>query len=250
MTRTRSLIRSSSPSTWLDTEDGVALVAQRGDQVEDGEALARVQALDRLVEDEQRRAVDDGLGDLGALPLAARALAQRPRVGGVEADPVHRLAGRADRVGQADEPGGGLDEAGRALVVEERLLLGREADAAVHLRVPARVVAEQPDRAPRGPGEAADQAEQGGLAGAVRPEQGGDAGAQREGDVGDGDDLAVPAADADQLGDGLGRRPTRGRAAVPGGVAVAVLGLIGTPSWWRRRRRRRRRAARPRPPRR
>jgi hypothetical protein len=147
--------------------------------------------------------VDDRLRDLGALAFPAGTVPQRAGVGRVQADPVHGDPRRLDRVRQPDQPSGGLDEPGRALVVEQRLLLRGQADPAVHLGVTAGVLAEQADGAARRPGEAADQPQQGRLAGAVGPEQRRDARAEAERDVGDGDDLAVPAADADQLGDRL-----------------------------------------------
>ena len=76
--------------------------------------LPRVDALDGFVQDQQRGLVDDRLGDLGALALTAGTLPQGPRVGGVEADAVHRAGRRPDGVGHPEQARGGLDEPRRA----------------------------------------------------------------------------------------------------------------------------------------
>ena len=71
-----------------------------------------------------------------------------------------------------------------------------EAEATVQVDMRPSRVAVDPDRPVRGAEQTGHHLEDGRLARAVGPEQGGDARRDAEGDVGDGDDVAVPLGDA------------------------------------------------------
>ena len=151
--------------------DGAALVDERADQSAELEDAGRVEAVDRLVEDEQLGVAQQAAGDAEALAHAER----------VRADLVVAAAAEADAVERAvDPPVGGLVArrgvhvevlAAGEVAVEARLLDDR-ADARQRRRAAAgEVVAEQAHLPARRPGEAEQQADQRRLAGPVRPQE-------------------------------------------------------------------------------
>ena len=183
--------------------------------------LPGIHAVERLVEEQDRRVVDERAGDLGAL---AHALRVRP----------DRAIGRLGQVDRGDRPGGGRVRVGDALQsrVEAReletgqvrvdgLALGDEPDVAVHLGSAPGGRALDEDAAGRRCEEAGHQVQERRLAGAVRAEQAGHARAEPERDVVDGHDVPVPARDVVELERrgrarrGRGRRRRGGRGGAP-----------------------------------
>ena len=71
---TRSQTRSTSARTWVETDDG-RLAAQPRDQLEDVAPALRVERAHRLVEEHDRRPVEEGLGDPEPLAHPARVAA-------------------------------------------------------------------------------------------------------------------------------------------------------------------------------
>ena len=173
--------------------------------------LARVHAVERLVEEQDPRLVDERAGELRPL---AHAL-------GVRADRPVRGVGQVDR---RDRPGAAASGSAtpwrRALSRansrprQERvdgLALGDETDVAVHLGAAPGALALDQDAAGRRREQAGHQVEERRLAGAVRAEESGHAGSESERDVVDRDDVAVPARDVIDLE--RGRRPVAGADA-------------------------------------
>ena len=92
------------------------------------DALARVEAGQRLVEDEDGGIVDDRLRDLDALPHALRVGRQPARVGRVEIDDLERVRRRAVGLGKAVQRGCQPNELAGRQRLEDALLLGHEPD--------------------------------------------------------------------------------------------------------------------------
>ena len=174
-------------------------------------ALARVGAVERLVEDQDLRIVHERRREPHPLPHAARvgvhrAIAASPR----STSSIARSAA-ASSVDSAKRRSKLARTRARHEAVA-RLVLRHHADAPVERRVVAHRLAEHGDRAARRRGEAGHHAEQRRLAGAVGPEQTGDAGHDVEGHVAHRDDAPEPARHAVDANDR--RRPPLPRCAL------------------------------------
>ena len=157
------------------------------------EPLAWVHAVERLVEDEDRRIVDERGRDLDALLHPLRVAADRAPGCVVQ---VHQADGslrRAARVVELLELGGGGHELEPGQEAVHGLALRHETHAPVELGVPPGGRLIELDGAGARAEEARHHMQQGRLARAVRPQQPGDAGADVERDVVDRHDVAVPA---------------------------------------------------------
>ena len=211
-------------------------VTEGGQRTPEVGALCGVEAGGRLVEHDQLRVPEKGLGQPDPSTLPAR----QP------ADPDGRLVGEAYRVEHPthllgapltvvplledrdvlDEP-----EGGHVRGVAE--LLRQVAELAAHLRHvrvgAVRVASEQPYLAAVGGDRGGDDAQQRGLAGSVGTEQPGDATVESEVDVGEGAGAAVPLADAGQL-DGAGaHNATPGCRSVPARIAMTAQAATASP---------------------
>ena len=135
-TSTRSASRSTSSRMWLEKRI-VRPVGRHGtQQVHHLQPLARVHAVERLVEEQDRRVVDQRGGDLDPLPHALRVAADRP---------VRRVASSTRSMRASPPRPASAISCRRAERAHElpageegvhRLALGDEADAPVDLRVP------------------------------------------------------------------------------------------------------------------
>lgn len=200
-------------------------------QLAEAQPLRRVQADRRLVEEQDRRVVDDGLGDADPAHHAARQ-GLHPLVGAVrQTHPLHgALHGGGDvRFGYLLQPRHVLDELAHreALVVAE--LLRQIADPAAYGTVLAHAahgLAEQFQAALRGAQYGGQRPDEGGLASPVRAEESVDADAQRQVEAVDGHpfpadpDLQPRCLDLP----GIGRRCDVGRAH--GGRHVVFLSHV------------------------
>ena len=153
-------------------EHGAALGGEAADHFAQVEPLHRVGARERLVEQEQRRVVDERRREAHALPHPAG-------VAGHRRGPARRRGRRSRSPAPAAargsatllEPRAQLDELPAGEEVVDRLVLRHVADAAVDRLVPAHRLAEDARRALGRRDQAGDRAQQRRLAGAVRPEQ-------------------------------------------------------------------------------
>ncbi|CAM5739353.1 hypothetical protein SAFG77S_01449 [Streptomyces afghaniensis] len=170
-----------------------ALIAHAPQQVHELHALAGVHAVEGLVQQEQRRVVDQGGGHLHALAHALGVRLDLAVLRVLHLDRGERPLGRLGA--QAVQLGVGEDELLPGEEVVHRLPLGDDADVLVDLLVAPHRLAVEGDRAGGGGQEAAHHVDEGGLAGAVGAEQAGDAGTDGHGDVVDGDHVAEPAGD-------------------------------------------------------
>ena len=228
MTRMREPNRSTSSSTWLDTTThAVRPGAELADEVDEVDALAGVEAVERLVEHEDLGVVDQGGGHLHPLAVALGERAHRPPVARVELDDARGPAPRRspDRAPAAGGRPRSTNSRGRHRL-EQALLLGHEPDAPEQREVLAGVAAEHPHLPLRRAGQADEQPQHGRLAGAVRAEEGGDAGAEGEAHVGDGHHVAEPLRDVVELGSSAPAAARGGaagrRAAEPSGHRVTT----------------------------
>ena len=185
-------------------------------QVHHVQPLARVHPVERLVEQQDRRVVDQRRGDLDPLPHALGVGADRPVLRGAQLHVVDGARRRRGGLLAASCPAAahwrprtaGRSGTGRPPRAPGR---GRCADTAPGGRGSG---CRPPSRCRRrAPGSPAIMCRIGRLARAVRSEQAGDAAFQPEADVVDGDHVAVPAR---RVGDldcwrGLRRRLDRGR---------------------------------------
>ena len=167
------------------------------DELEDLGPAGRIEVRGRLVEEEDLRVVDEGLGQLEPLLHARRIGVEEPVAGLAEADveedlvgPLHGLlAGHAGELAEIGREGDGV-HAG-----DETVALGHVADrAADHGLLAADVVVEDPALAALRDEEAEEDAEEGALAGPVGPEKAHRPLAQAHGHAVQGDDLAVAEA--------------------------------------------------------
>ena len=133
--------------------------------------LAWVEAVERLIEEQDRRVVDEGAGQLGALAHPLRIRADRPVRGLGQVDRGDRPARGGVGIGQALEPGVEPREAEPGQVRMDRLALRDEPDVAVHLGSPPGGRALDQDPARRGCEQPGHEVEERRLARAVRPEQ-------------------------------------------------------------------------------
>ena len=109
-------------------QHGAALAAHPAQQRHEVQPLARVDPVERLVEQEHRRVVDQGRGELDPLahPLGVRA---DPARGGLDhLDDLERPLGGGAGVGQAVQLGVGEDELAAGEVAEADLALGHQPD--------------------------------------------------------------------------------------------------------------------------
>ncbi len=199
-------------------QDRPAGGGHRAQQRHHVQPLAGVHPVERLVEQQDRRLVDERARPAwpaGACPSStcrsARSAASvrstvaiaRAAAASGSATPWRRALSRAN-----SRP---------VRIAVDRLALGDEPDVAVHLGSPPGTARHAtrtlPGRRREQPGH---QVQQRRLAGAVRPEQAGHAGPQPERDVVDRDDVAVPARDVVEL-EGGGRRRGRGDRRVAAG---------------------------------
>ena len=174
-------------------EDRAALGGQALEQVADPADALRVEAVDRLVEDQRRRVAEQRGGDAEPLPHAEREAAG-PLAG-------HLRAGRPASMHLVDPASRGCRavaaSASRWLRAERPVctaLASSSAPTSCSGAAWSRVApAVDGDRAGGRPVQAEDHPHRGGLAGAVRPEEAGDdAGPDGERQVVDGDLVAVP----------------------------------------------------------
>lgn len=181
-------------------QDGASRVAHATQQVHQLHALARVHAVERLVQEQHGRVVDEGGRHLHAL---AHALG----VGGDLA-----VLGVLHLDGGQGPPGGRFVEAVEFRVGDDELLtgeevvhglaLGHDADLLVDLLVAPDRRAVEGDGAGRGGEEAAHHVDERGLARAVGTQQTGHSGADAHGHVVDGDDVPEPAGGVVDVDDG------------------------------------------------
>ena len=176
-------------------QDVHALLAELAEQLGQLGAPDRIEARQRLVGDQELGIVRDRLRQAHALAHALRVRAGRPLAALDEPDAVegarraHFGLARAE-AREAQEEG---DHLGRGHVVVERVLLRAEADAPQVVAVGEGRLAQDPDRAARGPQLARDELEEGRLAGAVGADQAGHAAFDRQRELVQADHLAVPA---------------------------------------------------------
>lgn len=176
-------------------QDRPALLAHPADEVHQVEPLPRIHAVERLVQQQHLRVVDEGRGDLHALP---HALGVRLDAAAGRLRHLHQVEGPAGRVvggRQAVQPGRRQHELPAGEEAVHGLLLGHQADLPVDVVVVPDLPAVQGRRAVRRREESGHHVQQRRLAGAVRAEQAGDAGPDRHRDVVDRHDVAVPAGD-------------------------------------------------------
>ena len=174
-------------------------------------ALDRVEAVGRLVQQDQLRVVHQGLSKLDALALAGRHRADGSEALLAEADLEQDLARPHHRrpVRDAAHLREVTDQLAGFHVGREPVVFRRVADALAKLVAGLqRVHPEHLELARVGPERAEQQADQRGLAGAVRAEQAGDSLLQLEGDVAQGQHLAELALHV------VGRCDRRHRAEV------------------------------------
>ena len=174
-------------------QHGAPLAAHPAQQGHEVQPLARVDAVERLVEQEHRRVVHQRRGELDPLAHALGVGADPARGGLAHLDDVEGPLGGGAGVVEAVQLGVGEHELAPGEVAEAQLALGHQPDGAVGVGVPPDRLAVEGDRAGRRGEEAGHQGDDRGLAGAVRAEQAGHAGAHRHRDPVDGDDVAVPA---------------------------------------------------------
>ena len=177
--------------------------------------LAWVHAVERFVEQQDARVVDERRGELRALAHALGVGPDRSVGGVVELDrgdrPVRGRTGVGDRLELGVEP----HELVTGEVARDGLAFGHQPDVAVDARVAERgrpADAHDPGRRSE---QTREQVEQRRLAGPVRPEQAGHPRSQGERDVVDRDDVAVPARDVLDLQGGNGRAGRRGLGRHP-----------------------------------
>ena len=155
--------------------------------------LARIHPVERLVEQQDRRVVDERRGDLRPLPHALRVGPDRSIGGGLEVDRAHRPSGGGLGSGQPLELRGERGRTRGRSGTDRPPRAPERARSAVDGRVAPRRHAVDEDPAARRPEEAREHVKDRRLARAVRAEQPGDPGAESERDVVHRDDVAVPA---------------------------------------------------------
>ena len=184
--------------------------------------LAWVEAVERLVEEQDRRVVDQRAGQLGPLAHALGVGADRP-VGGVgQVDRRDRPARGRVRIGDALEPGVEPREAEPGQVRVDGLALRHEPDVAVHLGPPpsGRALDEHATGGRRE--QAGHQVSSVDLPAPLGPSRPVTPGPEGERDVVDGHDVAVPARDVVELERRMGRGGRRGRIGRLGHAAILM----------------------------
>ncbi len=183
---------STSSRMW-DEQHRAALVAHAAQQVHELHALARVHAVEGLVEQQQGGVVDERGGHLHALPHALGVRRDLAVLRVLHLDRGERPLG--DLRSEAVQLGVGDDEFLAREEVVHRLALRDDADVLVDLFVAPDLPAVEGDGAGGGGEGTAVHVDESGLPGAVRAEQAGDAGADRHRDVVDRHHVAEPARD-------------------------------------------------------
>ena len=155
-------------------QDHPARGGHRREQLHHVQPLARVHAVERLVEEQHRRLVDERRGHLDALAHPLRVRRDGPSLGRLEVDGADRPLRGGVRIGEALEPGVEPDELEAGEEAVHALALGDQAEPPVEGRVaPGRLAGDQ-HLARRGAQEPGQQVEQRRLARAVGPEEAGD----------------------------------------------------------------------------
>src|SRR5690606_31176280 len=170
-----------------------ALVRHPADEVHELEPLARVHAVERLVQQQDRRVVHKGGRHLDALLHALGVVPDLAAGGIVHLHQPDRAARGRLRIRQPVQLRHREDELLPGEEVVGRLPLGDEAQAAVDPGVLPDRLPVQRDGAGRRREEPAHHVDERGLPGAVRAEQPGHAGPDLHRDAVDRDDVAVPA---------------------------------------------------------
>src|SRR5262249_42278362 len=128
----RDLVRQPLERIELVTGDEQTF-APGGEPLEDVDQLATadgIDAVERFVEQEQRRIGKERLGQLDPLAHSLRVAGERPFGAAVHADEIEKLvraASRGDTV-EAANPSEDLEKLTTRMIVEERIELGDEAD--------------------------------------------------------------------------------------------------------------------------
>jgi hypothetical protein len=174
-------------------QDRAAGVGHRVQQIHHVQPLARVHAVERLVQEQRRRVVHQRRGYPDPLPHALGERLDTAVLGVGHLDVVDGPAGRGRRIGQPVQLRARQHELPRGEEAVHVLLLGDQAQPAVDVRVPPARLAADRHRAARRRQQAGHHVQQRRLAGAVRPEQARDARPDRHRDVVDRDHVAVPA---------------------------------------------------------
>ncbi len=172
-------------------QDGASFVTHAPQQVHQLHALAGVHAVERLVQEQHGRVVDEGGRHLHALAHALGVGGDLAVLCVLHLDGGERAL--RGRVVEAVELGVGDDELTAGEEVVHRLALGHDAHVLVDLLVLPDRGAVEGDGARGGSEEAAHHVDEGGLARTVGAQQSRDAGADAHGHVVDGDDVPEPA---------------------------------------------------------
>jgi hypothetical protein len=173
-------------------EHRAAAVAEVAHEVDDVAALLRIEAVERLVEQQHLGVVGQGLGELDALAVALREHLHRPPVVGVEVDLLQRAARGRLGIGDAAQAREHRDEPQRRHERPQPVAVRQHAEPPVDRVLDPGVDAEDAHRAAIGRREAGQELEGGRLAGAVLAQQARDAGPEGERDLAQGDRGAVP----------------------------------------------------------
>ena len=109
---------------------------ERADQLAHLDDLARIEAVGRLVEDQQLRSAEQRLRDRHALPVSARELADQLVAVAAEREPLDDLVdrARAARAFEPAKPSHERQELVHAHLRVERHVLGNVADAPARLQ--------------------------------------------------------------------------------------------------------------------
>ena len=171
-----------------------------GQPAEQGDELGpadRVDAAERLVEDQQLRVVQQRLGQLDALAHPLGVAAQPPLRPAGHADPFQHRPGPPPTLGRriAAQPGHRLHELPSRHFLVKRIHFRTVADVALRLRRPG-VAPQDLHSAQIRPQMSGDEAHERTLAGAVGADQAGDARPQLQRHLVDADHGAVPLRDA------------------------------------------------------
>ena len=194
MATRKSQTRSISPSRWLATMTAIPnSVPVRRTSAEHLVAAGRVEAVGRLVEQQQPRVVDERLGELDPLLHAGRIAADRAVALLVQPDVAEDLGGplAGGRARQARHPRHVGDEVGGRGVGRQAVVLGHVADELADRRaLGAHVEAHDRRVARRRLEEPEQDLDERALAGAVGADEADDPGLELEGQAVERDDAA------------------------------------------------------------
>ncbi len=177
-------------------QNGAAFGAEPPDQLHHVAALDGIEAVQRLVEQQQLGRVHERLGQLDALAHALREAAHATLRRVFQPHGRERLGGRLGRVGDVAQTRHQLDQLACREERPEAVAVVHDADALVDRGLAPRIVTEHPHRAGARIGEAGAERQRGRLARAVVSEQPGHAGSQLERHLCEGHRVAVPLRDA------------------------------------------------------